>query len=114
MRIFLRSMLMVSGMVRMILYPLAAAMDARPIPVFPDVGSMMTESGFRRPWASAASIIPLAILSLTLPAGLKSSSLTTSLALRPYFFSSLVSSRRGVCPTSSVTFVCIGISDDSL
>ena len=48
----------------MILYPLAAAIDARPIPVFPEVGSMITEPSFRIPFCSASSIIALAILCL--------------------------------------------------
>ena len=50
---------------------LAAAMEARPIPVLPLVGSMITLPGFSRPFASASSIMPFAILSFTLPAGLK-------------------------------------------
>ncbi len=37
----------------MILYPFAAAIDARPIPVLPDVGSMITEPSFKIPFFSA-------------------------------------------------------------
>lgn len=65
-RMFLLSTLIVSGIVRMILYPFAAAIDARPIPVLPDVGSMITEPSFNCPFASASSIIAFAILSFTL------------------------------------------------
>ena len=45
---------MVSGMVRITQYPLDAATDASPIPVFPEVGSMITEPGFKTPLASAS------------------------------------------------------------
>ena len=53
-----------------------------PIPVFPEVGSMITEPSFNNPFSSASSIIAFAILSLTLPAGLKYSNFTRILALR--------------------------------
>ena len=49
-----RSTLMVSGIVKMIRYPFAAAIEARPIPVFPEVGSMITEPSFKRPFSSAS------------------------------------------------------------
>ena len=105
------STLIVSGMVRMALYPLAAAMDARPIPVFPDVGSMMTEPSLRKPFSSASSIIALAILSFTLPAGLKYSSLTSTVASRPSSFSIFVTSTSGVFPISpSVPLYILAIS----
>ena len=84
----------------MILYPFAAAIDARPIPVLPDVGSMITESSFKIPFFSASSIIAFAILSLTLPAGLKYSSFTKTLAFSPNSFSMFVTSTRGVFPIS--------------
>jgi len=45
---------MVSGIVKMIRYPFAAAIEARPIPVFPEVGSMITEPSFKRPFSSAS------------------------------------------------------------
>ena len=61
-------------------YPLAAATLAKPIPVFPEVGSMITVSGFKMPFASASSSIALATRSFTDPAGLKYSSLASSLA----------------------------------
>ena len=96
------STLMVSGMVSMILYPLDAAMAARPMPVLPEVGSMMTDPSLRSPFSSASSIIALAILSLTEPAGLKYSSFTRTLASRPSSFSMFVTSTRGVLPMSSI------------
>ena len=52
------------------------------MPVLPEVGSMMTLPAFSSPLASASSIMALAIRSLTLPAGLKYSSLATIFALR--------------------------------
>ena len=58
----------------------AAAMDASPIPVFPDVGSMITEPSFRSPLLSASSIMLFAIRSFTLPAGLKYSSFARTVA----------------------------------
>ena len=100
-RIFLLSTLIVSGMVRIIRYPFAAAIAARPIPVFPDVGSMMTDPSFRSPFSSASSIIALAILSLTLPAGFRYSSLTSSVAFRSSSFSMFVTSTSGVLPIRS-------------
>ncbi len=54
---FLRSTLIVSGIVRMTLYPLDAPIAARPIPVFPDVGSMITDPSFNFPASSASVII---------------------------------------------------------
>ena len=100
-RMFLLSTLMVSGMVRIVLYPLAAAMAASPIPVLPDVGSMMVAPGFRTPLCSASSIIALPILSLTLPAGLKYSSLARMVASSPSDFSTFLISTSGVFPISS-------------
>ena len=70
------------------------------MPVLPEVGSMMTLPAFSRPLASASSIMALAIRSLTLPAGLKYSSLATIFALRSWAFSIWVSSSRGVLPIS--------------
>ena len=100
-RMFLLSTLMVSGMVRIVLYPLAAAIAASPIPVLPDVGSMMVAPGFRTPFCSASSIIALPILSLTLPAGLKYSSLARMVASSPSAFSTFFTSTSGVFPISS-------------
>ena len=89
-----------SGIVRMIRYPLAAASAARPIPVFPDVGSIITEPSFNCPFASASSIIAFAIRSFTLPAGLKYSSLKSNFASKLYAFSKLTASINGVFPIS--------------
>ena len=96
----LRSTDIVSGITMIILYPLAAATAASPMPVLPEVGSMMTESGVSFPLFSASSIIAFAILSLTEPAGLKYSSFASSVALSPCSFSICVSSRSGVLPIS--------------
>jgi hypothetical protein len=96
--ICLRSTDIVSGMTMMIRYPRAAATDARPMPVLPEVGSMMTEPSFNSPLSSASSIIDFAMRSFTLPAGLKYSSLASSFAPRPCSFSIWVSSRMGVLP----------------
>ena len=65
--------------------PLDAATDASPIPVFPEVGSMITEPGFKTPLASASSIIAFPTRSFTLPAGLKYSSFSKILAFNPSF-----------------------------
>jgi hypothetical protein len=53
-----------SGIVKIDLYPRAAATIATAIPVFPDVASTIVPPGFSAPLASAASIIaiPEAIL----------------------------------------------------
>ena len=91
---------MVSGITMMMRYPRAAATDARPIPVFPEVGSMITEPGFNWPLFSAASIIAFAIRSFAEPAGLKYSSFARIFAFKPNFFSIWVSSRSGVFPIS--------------
>ena len=76
----------------------AAAMDASPIPVFPDVGSMITEPSFRIPFSSASSIIAFPTRSFTLPAGLKYSSFTRTVASSPSSFSIFVTSTSGVFP----------------
>ena len=70
------------------------------MPVLPEVGSMMTEPGFRSPFASASSIMAFATRSLTLPAGFRYSSLTSTVASRPSFFSIFVTSSSGVFPIS--------------
>ncbi len=81
----LRSMLIVSGMVRIRRYPLAAATKARAIPVLPLVGSMITDPSFSSPFFSASSIIATPIRSFTLERGLKDSILTTTSAGFPLF-----------------------------
>ena len=59
------------------LYPFNPAIKAKPIPVFPEVGSMMTDPGWRRPSRSAVSIIRFAIRSLMDPPAEKNSTLAT-------------------------------------
>ena len=63
-----------SGITSTSLYPFTAATIANPIPVFPDVGSMITLSFVSRPRCSASSIIVIAIRSLMLPPGFARSS----------------------------------------
>ena len=75
-----RSALMVSGMVRITRYPRAAATLARPMPVLPEVGSMMTPPGFRSPFSSASKIMDRPTRSLAEPAGFKYSSLASTRA----------------------------------
>ena len=53
-------------------------MNARAIPVFPLVGSMISVSGVSCPALAAASIMARPIRSLTLDNGLKNSSLTNT------------------------------------
>ena len=82
------------------LYPLAAATDASPIPVLPDVGSMIVVSLFNLPAFSASSKIDFATLSLTEPAGLKYSNLAIIFAFKFSAFSIFVNSNSGVRPTN--------------
>jgi hypothetical protein len=70
-KILRRSMLMDSGMVRIRRYPFTADTRARPMPVLPDVGSMMVAPSLSFPSASAASIMARAMRSFTLEPGLK-------------------------------------------
>ena len=56
-RIFRRSVVIVSGIVRMSFSPRAAATNASAMPVLPLVGSMRTVSLLMRPLLSASSII---------------------------------------------------------
>ena len=88
----------VSGIVTIILYPLAADKAARPIPVFPEVGSIIVPPFLRRPLLSASCIMKRAILSLAEPAGLKYSSFASIVALRLFFFIKFESFMRGVFP----------------
>ena len=97
---FLRSIDIVSGMVRISLYPLAAATNAKAIPVFPLVGSINIVSSLITPASSPASIIATPILSFTLERGLKDSSLTTTSAFE--FFVNLFNLTNGVFPIVSV------------
>ena len=75
---------------------------ARPIPVLPLVGSIITESLSIFPLLKASKIIAFAILSFALPAGLKYSSFAQRRAFSPYFFSNRTNSTVGVCPTKSI------------
>ena len=93
-------MLMVSGMVRMQRYPLAAQAKAMPMPVLPDVGSTTTESDVRMPRFSASSSMATAMRSLTEEAGLKNSSLARTVAWAPSVMRFSLTS--GVKPTRSV------------
>ena len=104
---FLRSTLMVSGMVKINLYPRDAATKARPTPVFPLVGSIMSVPGLIFPSASAASIIANAILSLTLPNGLKYSSFATIGDASPASLLYRFNANNGVFPIRSVSFCAI-------
>src|SRR4051794_13386645 len=56
---------------------------ARPVPVFPDVGSTIVPPGRRSPEASAASMSATATRSLIEPPGLRASTLATSCGTRP-------------------------------
>ena len=100
---FLLSTLIDSGIVMITLNPFAAAYDAMPIPVLPDVGSMIVAPSLSLPDATASSMIALAILSLTEPAGLKYSSFAYTFASRPYAFSKLFTFTSGVLPMVSAT-----------
>ena len=93
---------MVSGSVKIALYPLTAATAARPIPVLPLVGSIMVAPSFKIPFFSASSIIANAILSFTEPAGLNASSFTKMAAsVTPAFAAYLLAFTIGVFPTNS-------------
>mmetsp|Transcript_12354 Transcript_12354/g.20110 ORF Transcript_12354/g.20110 Transcript_12354/m.20110 type:complete len:209 (-) Transcript_12354:91-717(-) len=95
-----RSIDILSGMVKMSLYPLEAATMASPIPVFPLVGSTRVDlPGEISPRASASSIMLRAMRSLTLLAGLEDSSLAMISA--PQSAVTLVILTKGVCPMSS-------------
>ena len=59
-----------SGMVKIDLYPRAAATIATAIPVLPDVASTIVPPGLSAPLASAASIIAIPRRSLTEELGL--------------------------------------------
>ena len=60
---------------------MTAATIARPIPVFPLVGSTRVEPGWSAPRRSASSIMDRAIRSLTLPPGFWDSTLARMVAL---------------------------------
>ena len=54
-----------SAITKIHLYPFTMAASAKPIPVFPEVPSIMVPPGCKRPSASASVIICKAILSFT-------------------------------------------------
>ena len=92
-----RSSDMLSGIVTARLYPRAAQVNARPMPVLPLVGSMICVSFVIFPAFSAASIMATPMRSLTDHSGLKFSSLPMTVALAsPTTRRSLMS---GVAPT---------------
>src|SRR4029450_10662985 len=70
-----------SVVVKMHLYPFTTAAMARPMPVLPDVPSMIVPPGLSAPLRSASSIIFTAIRSLIELPGLKVSSLTRTVPL---------------------------------
>src|SRR4051812_37593732 len=72
---------------------------ASPVPVLPDVGSMIVPPGFSRPSCSAASTIRIATRSLIEPPGLKYSTLATIVGASPAPI--LESRTSGVSPTVS-------------
>src|ERR671912_913129 len=72
---------------------------ARPVPVLPEVGSMIVPPGRRRPSRSAASTSRIATRSLIEPPGLKYSSLATTWGLTPAPMR--LSRTSGVSPTVS-------------
>ena len=101
-------MLIVSGIISVHLYPFAAATKARPMPVLPLVGSRIIVSGPSTPASSAASIMLRPMRSLTLPAGLKNSSLAATVATAPSAMRLIRTN--GVLPISSVILFAIRIS----
>ena len=72
------------------------------MPVLPEVGSTSTVSALIAPAASMASIIETPMRSLTLPIGLKNSSLARISALTPRICGSRLSRTSGVSPMVSV------------
>ena len=69
-----------SDMVHINLYPFLIHASASPIPVFPEVASIIVPPLFIKPWDSASSIIFKAILSLVECPGLKLSTLANNSA----------------------------------
>ena len=69
------SRLCVSGMTMIVLYPLALATSAKPMPVFPAVPSTMVPPGLSVPFASASSTMKSAARSFTDAPGLANSHL---------------------------------------
>ena len=73
--IFFRSSLTFSGMTQITRYPFCTPTKVNPMPVFPDVASMIVIPGFSLPSFCAASMTCLATRSLILPPGLRNSAL---------------------------------------
>ena len=78
------------------MYPLTIAASANPIPVFPEVPSIMVPPGFNLPSASASSTILRAIRSFVEFPGLKVSTLAKTKASIPS--TTLLSFTKGVLP----------------
>ena len=95
------SSLTLSGQTKTQRYPLRCATRASPTPVLPLVGSTIVPPGRRRPAFSASSTIRRAMRSLTLPPGLKYSTLARTVAWIPSV--TLCSRTSGVLPISSTT-----------
>mmetsp|Transcript_8011 Transcript_8011/g.13893 ORF Transcript_8011/g.13893 Transcript_8011/m.13893 type:complete len:237 (-) Transcript_8011:2-712(-) len=105
-----RSRDMDAGMVSTSLYDLAAAMNARPMPVLPLVGSIrVVFPAVIEPLSSASAIMLYPILSFTLQQGSIISSLAHTSATHPSVI--LFRYTIGVCPMSCVTlsamFICL-------
>src|SRR6266850_3949078 len=81
------------------LYPRTAATSASPMPVLPEVPSIIVPPGLSRPFFSASSIMVMPMRSFTEPPGLVNSALTYICGFRPW----LMRFRRisGVWPTAS-------------
>mmetsp|Transcript_27370 Transcript_27370/g.76770 ORF Transcript_27370/g.76770 Transcript_27370/m.76770 type:complete len:265 (+) Transcript_27370:447-1241(+) len=108
-----RSMLMLSGIVRMSLYPLLAATMANPMPVFPLVGSTrMVLPGVMSPRSSACVIMLSAMRSLTEFAGLEDSSLHTISPTQPSSAGMAFNLTMGVFPISSRTFSAMLVAEE--
>ncbi len=77
---------------------------ARPMPVLPDVGSMIVPSGLSSPLASAASIIDSAMRSLIDPPGFARSDLVQTSAVGAISRNSRLTRICGVLPIVSRMF----------
>eukprot|EP00982_Pelagococcus_subviridis_P010918 31036-Pelagococcus_subviridis.AAC.14 len=96
-----------AGIVRVRSYPFAAAMNASPIPVFPDVGSTsIVFPGVMAPFSSASAIIENPMRSFTEQHGSMISSFAAISATQPSV--TLFRYTIGVHPTSCVTLSCRG------
>src|SRR5437868_5493219 len=81
-----------------------AAASARPIPVLPDVPSMIVPPGLISPAFSAASSIAIPMRSFTLPPGFRYSSLASSTGRNPR--ARRFSRTKGVLPITSRMLLC--------